>query len=61
MNAYRVIEVPPELWAVEWSVDGVRQGLVWGWFSDEIAAMGCAVDLSFMELREAEPTRGDGG
>jgi hypothetical protein len=57
MNSYRVVKIPPELWAVEWSVNDVRKGLVWGWFTDETDAIGCAVDLSFMELREAAPAR----
>ncbi|MEJ0046664.1 MAG: hypothetical protein WDN04_11535 [Rhodospirillales bacterium] len=53
MSTYRVIQVESGHWALEWWVDGVRQGLVWGWFDDEGDALLARCDLVAMEFREA--------
>jgi hypothetical protein len=54
MNTYRPVRVESGHWAVEWRVDGVRQGLVWGWFATEGEAIFTAYDLALIEHQEAD-------
>ena len=53
VNTYCAVLTEAGHWAVEWYVDDVRQGLVWGWHATQLAAMTMVLDLARMEYLEA--------
>jgi hypothetical protein len=52
-NSYKAVPLPRGQWGVEWSTDGVTQGMVFCRFDLEVEALGAVYALERMDKLEA--------